>query len=188
MTISDWLVIAAVIVGPILAVQIQKFIESRNAIKDRKMQIFRTLMATRATPISPLHVEALNMIDIEFHKDKTIVGAWKLLLDNFANYPKDPKESNYQTRLTSSAERSSELLSDLLYEMAKALNYDFDKVHLRRGAYIPQGHTDIELEQGFIRRSMTDLFLGKKSIPINIVNPVGQAEGAPTEKGNKDKT
>ena len=140
MTISDWLVIAAVIVGPILAVQIQKFIENRKAIKDRKMQIFRTLMATRATPLAPLHVEALNMIDIEFYKDKTIVGAWKLLLDNFGNYPKDPKEQNYQTRLTSSAERSSELLSDLLYEMAKALNYDFDKVHLRRA------HSEIAAE------------------------------------------
>lgn len=95
MTISDWLVIIAIIIAPILAVQIQKFIENRKVIKERKMQVFRTLMATRATSLSPLHVEALNMIDIEFHKDKKIVDAWKLLLDNFANYPKDPKDPNY---------------------------------------------------------------------------------------------
>lgn len=176
MTISDWLVIIAIIIAPILAVQIQKFIENRKVIKERKMQVFRTLMATRATPLSPLHVEALNMIDIEFHKDKKIVDAWKLLLDNFANYPKDPKDPNYQTKLNSSAERSSELLTDLLYEMAKVLDYDFDKVHLKRGAYIPQGHADIELEQNFIRRSFVDIFLGGKSIPINIVNPPEQVE------------
>jgi len=99
MTISDWLVIIAVIVGPILAVQIQKFIENRNTIKERKMHIFKTLMATRATTVSPLHVEALNMIDIEFHNDNKIVDAWKLLLDNFMNFPKNPKDPNYQTKL-----------------------------------------------------------------------------------------
>lgn len=169
MTISDWLVIAAIIIAPILALQIQKFIESRKQLNERKMYIFRTLMATRATPLSPLHVEALNMIDIVFHKDKRLVDAWKLLLDNFANYPKDLKDPNYQTKLTASAEKSNELLTDLLYEMAKSLNFDFDKVHLKRGAYIPKGHADFELEQNFIRRSLVELFLEKKSIPINIV-------------------
>lgn len=169
MTISDWLVITAMIIAPILAVQIQKFIESRKESKERKMQVFRTPMATRATPLSPLHVEALNMIDIVFHKDKRIVDAWKLLLDNFANYPKDPKDPGFQTKLTASSEKSNELLTDLLYEMAKSLNYDFDKVHLKRGAYIPKGHADFELEQNFIRRSLVDLFLGIKPLPINIV-------------------
>ena len=182
MTISYWLVIIAVIVGPILAVQIQKFIENRNTIKERKMHIFKTLMATRATTVSPLHVEALNMIDIEFHNDNKIVDAWKLLLDNFMNFPKNPKDPNYQTKLDASAEKSGELLSDLLSEMAKALNYDFDKVHLKRGGYIPQGHADIEFEQNFIRGRVTDLFLGRTSIPINIVKPVEHSEATPIEK------
>ncbi|HLA37226.1 MAG TPA: DUF6680 family protein [Candidatus Brocadiales bacterium] len=161
MTISDWLVIFAIIIAPVLAVQIQKFIENRKVIKERKMHIFRILMTTRATPLAPAHVEALNMIDIEFHKDKEIVNAWKLLLDHFANYPKDIQDPNYSTKLDSCAEKSNELLTDLLYEMAKALNYDFNKVHLRRGAYIPKGHADIEFEQNFILRSLTELFSGK---------------------------
>lgn len=182
MTISDWLVIAAIIIAPILAVQIQKFIESRKFLKERKMHVFRTLMSTRATPLSPLHVEALNMIDIVFHKDKRIVDAWKLLLDNFANYPKDPKDSTYQTRLSASTEKSNELLTDLLYEMAKSLNYDFDKVHLKRGAYIPKGYADFELEQNFIRRSLVELFLGQKSIPINITEDKGTAQTRGPEK------
>lgn len=78
------------------------------------------------------------------------------------------------------------MLTDLLYEMAKVLDYDFDKVHLKRGAYIPQGHVDIELEQNFIRRSLVDLFLGGKSIPINIVNPPEQTETTKTKAGNKE--
>lgn len=182
MTISDWLVIVAMIIAPILAVQVQKFVEKRKEIKERKMQIFRTLMATRATPLSPLHVEALNMIDIVFHKDKNIVNAWKLLLDNFANYPNDPKDPNYQTKLAASAEKSNELLTELLSEMAKSLNYDFDKVHLKRGAYIPRGHAEFELEQNFIRRSLVELFLGQRSLPINIVNHIEHAETTQTKE------
>ena len=81
--------IAAIILGPILAVQAQKYIELRRDIRSRKLQIFRTLMATRATTLAPLHVEALNLIDIEFDakkkKDKRVVDAWKLYLDHLGD-------------------------------------------------------------------------------------------------------
>lgn len=189
MTVSDWLVIVAMIIAPILAVQVQKFIENRKKIKERKMQIFRSLMATRATPLSPLHVEALNMIDIAFYKDKNIVEAWKLLLDNFAHYPKDPKDSSYQTKLAASADKSNELLTGLLYEMAKSLNYDFDKVHLKRGAYIPKGQAELELEQTVIRRGLVELLLGKKSIPVKITeNPKTNKETTKTQEIDRNKT
>lgn len=173
MTISDWLTILAIIMAPIFALQIQKFIEDRKEIKTRKMQIFRALMATRATPLYPEHVEALNMIDIEFFRNRKITEAWKLLLDHFANYPKDTKDPNYQTTLNSCMEKSNDLLVDLLYEMGQSLNYIFDKVHLKRGAYIPKGHADYILDQEFIRRSLVGVLLGHIPIPIKVVNMEG---------------
>jgi hypothetical protein len=157
-------------VAPIAAVQIQKYLEIRREKQARKMQAFKTLMATRATPLSPYHVEALNMIDIEFYDNKKITDAWKLLLDNFANYPKDTQDPTFQTKLNSCSEKSKELLTVLLYEMALSLGYSFDKVHLMRGAYIPKGHADIELDQEFIRRSLVGVFLGKLPIPIKVIN------------------
>ena len=170
MGLNDWLVIIAIIIGPILAIQIQKFIEDKKERKKQKMQIFKTLMATRATPLSPLHVEALNMIDIEFYNNKEITEKWKLLLDNFANYPQDTEDPEYQTKLNLCSAKSTELLTDLLYEMGKSLGYNFDKVHLMRGAYIPKGHADIILDQEFIRRSLVGVFLGKIPIPIKIID------------------
>lgn len=170
MTISDWLVIVAILLAPLIAVQVQKYVENQVEKKQRKMRVFKTLMATRATPISPQHVESLNMIDIEFHKEKKIVEAWKLMLDNFENFPKNPNEPNFQTRLDSSVEKSKELLSDLLYEMAKSLNYEFDKVHLKRGAYIPKGHADVILDQEIIRRSLVNVLLGRNPIPVKIID------------------
>ena len=169
MGLNDCLVIAAIIIGPILAIQVQKFIENKKEKKEWKLKIFKTLMATRATPLSPSHIEALNRIDIEFYDDEKVKEAWKLLLDNFANYPQDPKAPDYQTKLNSCAEKSNELLTDLLYEMARSIGYKFDKVHIKRGAYIPQGHANIELEQNFIRNSLVRVFLGEIPIPIKVI-------------------
>lgn len=109
------------------------------------------------------------MIDVEFYKDKKITDAWKLLLDNLANYPKYTNDNEYQAKLRTCAEKSVELSTDLLYEMSKLLGYNFDKVLLKRGCYIPKGHGDIENEKNFIRRSLVELFLGGKTLPITIV-------------------
>jgi len=179
------------LLGPILAVQIQKFIENKKEKRARKMHIFRTLMATRATPLYMQHVESLNMIDIEFFGNKKITDAWKLLLDNFANYPKDTKDKQYQARLNTCMEKSTDLLTDLLYEMAKSLNYRFDKVHLKRGAYIPKGHADYIMDQEFIRRAFIGVLLGQIPIPIKVVNMENEQkkqEGAKENSLEEGKT
>jgi len=170
MNINNWLTILAILLAPIFALQIQKYIEDRKERRARKMQIFRTLMATRATRLDAKHIEALNMIDIEFFKNKKITEAWKLLLDNFANYPKDLKDPNYQVQLNSCGEKSNDLFIVLLYEMAKSLNYTFDKVHLTRGVYIPKGQSDYMMDQEFIRRAFVEVLLGTRSIPIKVIN------------------
>jgi len=170
MTISDWLVIIAILLAPLLAVQIQKYMEDIREKRERKIKIFRTLMATRANPINTQHVEALNMIDIEFYKNQKIVDAWKLLLDSYLTFPKDFNAPNYKTKLDSSVTKAKELLADLLSEMAKSLNYSFDKAHLKR-LYTPKGHTDFLVDQEVIRRCLVGVLLGQSSIPIKIINP-----------------
>ena len=170
MNISDWLAILAILVAPIVALQIQKYIEDRKEIRARKMQIFRTLMATRATRLDAKHIEALNMIDIEFFKNEKVTEKWKLLLDNFANYPQDPNEKNYESKLSSCAEKSDGLFVDLLSEMAKSLDYKFDEVHLKRNIYIPKGQTDYMMSQEFMRRAFVEVLSGKRAIPIKILS------------------
>lgn len=181
MTISDWLVVIAILSAPIIAIRIQTILENRNVKKERQMKLFRTLMKTRATPLSYSHVEALNVIGIEFHKKNKIIEAWKLLLDNFEHYPQDTADQDYKTKLEASSRKSVELLTDLLYEMAKELKYDFDKVHLKRGAYIPKGHAEMEMEQFIIRKYLLDLFSGKTPMPIKIVS---SSEEKQTKKPN----
>lgn len=172
MNISDWLAILAILAAPIVALQIQKYIEDRKEIRARKMQIFRTLMATRATRLDAKHIEALNMIDIEFFKNEKVTEKWKLLLDNFANYPQDPNEKNYESKLSSCAEKSDGLFVDLLSEMAKSLDYKFDEVHLKRNIYIPKGQADYMMSQEFMRRAFVEVLSGARAIPIKVINVV----------------
>jgi hypothetical protein len=170
MTISDVVMVGAVILGPILAVQAQKLIEAWKQKKDRKTWVFKTLMATRGTQLSPAHVQALNMIDLEFSpkkpKEHSVLDAWKVYLDHLAGAPRDFQDPNYQAQLVAWSTRSNDCHVELLYVMSLSLGYDFDKVHLKKGAYTPKGHADIELEQTLLRRGSLDLLYGKRALPV----------------------
>ena len=65
-TASDLALIAATFLGPVFAIQVQKFLEKRQGDRARRDRIFKTLMSTRTAVLSLAHVEALNMINIEF--------------------------------------------------------------------------------------------------------------------------
>ena len=85
MRLVDWLTITAILLGPIIAIRITRYLEKGRDDYARKERIFKTLMATRATRLSGDHVQALNMIDIEFYEKKkwkrngrnrAVVEAW----------------------------------------------------------------------------------------------------------------
>src|SRR5437879_11746101 len=82
--------VLAVISSPIFALEVQKRLDDRRASFNRKMEIFRKLMTTRATQLSPAHVEALNGIEVEFYAkggaDKKVLDAWRLYI-NHLNRP-----------------------------------------------------------------------------------------------------
>jgi len=165
MNLTDFLTISAIILGPILAVQAQKWIEKHQAETNRKLYIFKTLMATRsiAGRVSFDHVTALNMIDIEFYKEKEITDAWKCYLDCL-NQPESENASN-----TWAKERDG-LFVDLLKKMAKSLGYDFDPVHLKKAVYLPKAHSEADAYQLFIRDSIQKILKGEQAILVNLVS------------------
>ena len=67
---NGFALISATLAGPIFAVQVQKLIERTRAGHDRREHLFKTLTATRAKQLAPRHIDALNMIVIEFEKGK----------------------------------------------------------------------------------------------------------------------
>lgn len=170
MTGSDWMIVLAIISGPIIAVQVQKRLEDWQEKRRRKMFIFETLMTTRGNTVSERHVEALNMIDLEFGvkstKEKKVVDAWKVYRDHLGSGPQDYEDSNYQAEFRIWAQKSPDLLTDLMFCMADILGYDFDKVQLKKGCYAPQGHADLEMEHRYIRRGLLNVLYGRAALPI----------------------
>ena len=75
--------IVAILIAPFLAVFAQRQIDLWREQRQRKLWVFKTLMATRGRTLSPEHVQALNMIELEFQKssEKPILYAWKEYYD-----------------------------------------------------------------------------------------------------------
>jgi hypothetical protein len=176
-TAADWVIAAATIAGPILAVRAQKIVEGLTDARRRKLHIFRVLMATRAARLSVDHVQALNMIDIEFSgsrvlgifryqspKEKALVDAWRSYLDSLTRLPPDATEEDKKRW----SEKTLSNFIDLLLALTKALGFDFDKVQLEKGIYSPQAHNDTELAQLQIRDSLVNILSGKQSLPMAV--------------------
>lgn len=168
------LTIIAILLGPTLAIQIQKKLDEYKEKGGRKLNIFRTLMATRAHRINYDHVQALNMIDLEFSdkkkNEKEILISWKIYLDHLNSAPSDD-DPDYSIRFNSWIENGDTLFTKLLYAMSRYFGYEFDEVHLKKGIYSPRGHSELELEQVLVRKGIVNLFEGKASIPVEIIEP-----------------
>ena len=62
----DWLTVLAIVLGPILALFAQRVLDRLREKRRQRLQLYLTLMGTRATYLSPEHVRALNLIDVVF--------------------------------------------------------------------------------------------------------------------------
>ncbi|WP_318432958.1 DUF6680 family protein [Photobacterium leiognathi] len=185
MDTKDIIMTAAVIIGPILAVQAQKLVESFGDKRERRMRIFRTLMSTRAERVHREHVQSLNMIDIEFYgrvipvfrikyqskKEQAVTHAWKMY-NNHLN-----RQSEYES-LEQWRKKSDELFVELIYSMSQCLSYDYDKVQLERDCYRPKAHGDYEQSQLNILTGFEKVVSGERPLPMYVVNlpPVATPE------------
>lgn len=165
MTIADWLMITAVFLGPIVAVRLTRYLDNQKEIREKKVNIFKTLMATRAYTVSWAHVEALNRIDLEFDKDnkkeREVIESWKEYLD-LLNNTAIPIEQWGVKRV--------DLLVELLHKMARVLNYDFDKTHIKNSSYSPRAHGETEDQQAALRKGLIEVLDGKRPLPMSITN------------------
>jgi Family of unknown function (DUF6680) len=156
--------IAAIYYGPISALKVQRKLDEEREARNRKLNIFKTMMSNRATRLSPLYIQALNMIDVEFtannEKEKAVRDAWKELLDLYTNFKTTPNAT----------EKADDLNAALLAAMGRSMGYDFDKVYLKKGAYYPEFLGNVELEQHSLRRQVLELLdgTGRRKLPVAV--------------------
>lgn len=179
MTLAEGLTIVALLAGPIAAVQIQKHLDLIREERGRKIWIFKTLMATRAAVLTPEHVQALNMIDLEFRGEeyRNVTGAWKTYLDHLSSFPKDDK-----TREPVWSGRSVDLQVALLIAMGRALGYAFDDVQVKKGIYFPEAHGTIDTEIKLIRRGLVEMLFGERALKMNVTGFPTNPEATAAQK------
>ncbi len=185
MKIADWLMILSVLLAPLIAVQVQKYLERYREDRDRRLNVFKTLMATRADVISRDHVQALNMIDLEYYgnKYKKITDAWKTYRDHLNHYP-----DNDEKQQPSWQAENVELLNKLLIEMGQSLGYDFDTVHVKRAIYSPVAHAQIERENLLIRDGLIRLLQGDTNLKMDIQSlPVSDPQELEEQKAIREQ-
>jgi Family of unknown function (DUF6680) len=185
MTKSEWLMVLAILLAPLVAIQVQKYIELITEKYQRKGNIFYTLMATRGRKLDPEHVKALNKIDIDFYgwkifgfryqskSEKEVQSAWKIYLSHLST-PIDLYQVPDEERKAWD-DRSNELFTELLYNIAQSLRYKFNKDYIRTLSYIPRIYGEIEQETLLIRRAILEVLSGRMPIPMNVVHfPVSE--------------
>ncbi|EKN4101814.1 TPA: DUF6680 family protein [Yersinia enterocolitica] len=187
---KDFIMTVAVILGPILAVQAQKFLEQFREKKKRRIEIFRTLMTTRFDLLHRNHVQALNMIDIDFYgwvvpifnmkiqnrKEKAVTDAWKIYRNHLNKLHENSDANAWGVK-------RQDLFVDVLSTMAISLNYSFDRVQLEGDGYRPMAYNNLDNVQAEILSGLADVLKGDKSIPMMLTNisPVATASNIEPE-------
>lgn len=123
--------IAAILLSPVIAVLITLWHQRRQQKRDSRMYILTTLFANRHFPTSEACVQALNMIDVAFLKNKRVRQLWREYFEMLGNSGLD-NQPGYEQR--------QEKNRDLIYEMARSLGYHGAITHndMQR-IYIPRG-------------------------------------------------
>ena len=165
MSNDTWAIVFATFMGPIFAVWLSRWREARNDRQNRRFYIFRTLMATRKIAMSREQVDALNLVETEFHSVPNVQAAYAAYV---AHLYTDANSPNWD-------EDRQDHLARVLHHMSVELRMPLSEASLRRGGYSPRGWTIVsEIEQ-----YLHDVAMNRNSIPMRIVGtPPHPAEQA----------
>lgn len=171
--------IVAIVLSPIIAIVVGNWISDIRERSRRRHQLFQALWLTRADSgslgrLSPEHVRALNMIEIEFSQSaldefaperstRGVLGAWRTYLAHL-NRPMDGEPGSPAAQRWN-VDRDN-LLLELLYEIAQSLGYRFSRDDVRTGAYAPMGYLSNDLDGMAIRQAMRQVLEGDRVIRV----------------------
>jgi hypothetical protein len=174
---SDYVIAACTLIGPVLAVQAQKWVERFREKRDRRLVIFRTLMATRATNLSAAHVEALNAVPIDFYRDRKVMGDWEEYFAHLTNVAATNPGWN---------QRRTDLFVKLLASIGSRVGYDFNVAEMNR-IYFPAAHGEMEEEQNFIRKGVVAMLKGDHPLPMAIKEFPSSPDAVAAQKALAEK-
>lgn len=152
--------LAAITLGPIIAVLITRLIDRNRERRSRRVDLFRALMQTRRIPLDPLHVAALNVVEIEFHKDQDVRKAFQSYIQHLSSpMPAVGEQDRFLLQ-------RSDLFTNLLFQMGSSVDLNFDKRDLERLSYVPTGWDSDQAMQRRNAELLGQLLSGQIALPI----------------------
>jgi hypothetical protein len=152
----DWITVAAIIAGPVLALFAQRLLDWFREKRDRRLKLYFTAMSYRspATWLHPESLRALNSIDTVFDEssDDPVRDAWAQVIAHSTTPEPNPQTNPTEHREW--AQRLFDLRVNLYQLMGKAVGHEHTLEYLKTQMYYPKLHFDADAQALQIRRQL----------------------------------
>ena len=152
-------IVFATLLGPVLAVYVTRRIDKDRAISARRLDVFRALMRTRRAGLLPDHVNALNLVEIEFHGVKPVLDTYRDLMRHINSGTPATEQWHSQHK---------SYLTKMLSAMATELGYKIEQLDVLEGGYYPSGWGQTDEQQMAMRLGLLELLTGKRTLPVHV--------------------
>ncbi len=157
----EMLTLIALVMGPTLAVLVTRMLDDRRARADRRYQLYKALMDTRRNKLSASHLNALNLIELEFNTKKKVIAAWREYLRNLAAI--GANNDQWQQIMN---EREV-LFTQLISEITAVLRIgSVNQINIMKGGYVPQHWESAEDEAAVLRQGLLQVLRGEAALPV----------------------
>lgn len=170
MTAQFWITTFAIFAGPILAVLAARGMEKSDRNRERKLAVFRDLMATRQITYSPQHVGALNLIELEYHGDDIVLRSFNDLMTLLSNQERWEQAKGDEDKMRRLVQDMNDYRAKLLNKMAKSLGYQMSDIELMRGGYYPELLSRMDDQRIKANEFVIDLAEGRRAVPVAVLD------------------
>ena len=143
-------ILISTVLSGIFATIVTLWWQSKNQIKQEKVRIFTTLMSKRYEITDEECVNALNMIDVVFYKDKKVRSAWI----DFKNATEMAESESKPQIITDKRLKLLEIMAENIGY--KDIHWDDIKQY-----YYPVGLSDRKRDEAILRRVQIDAGLAQ---------------------------
>lgn len=178
MNLTDGELVLAIcaLAGPILAVLATRLVDSLRDSRARKNAVFVSLMSTRRAQLTPEHVQALNLIEIEFANSPRVIAelkAYMSLMEErvppLSRFERDEAvKAAHKQADDDLVRRRRRAFGSLVQAIGRKLGRNVDRYDIIEGGYYPGGWGEAETLQLDNLRRINDVLNWKGPFPIHL--------------------
>lgn len=176
MEAKDWWLLIGAVMGPILAVAATRIVDELRDNRARRNAVFVSLMSTRRAQLTPEHVQALNLIEIEFANSQRVISelkAYMALMEErtlpLSRFERDEAVKSAQKQADEDLiRRRRRAFGSLVQAIGKKIGRNVDRYDIVEGGYYPGGWGEAETLQLDNMRRINDILNWRERFPVHL--------------------